>query len=306
MSNTFAGMTFTNIAQRGLEVLSKRLLGLNIFTTDFSGDVIQGTKVQTRIIPASSAPVAKSTLAYNDATILAGETTTEVEVELSRRYVAGFELTDDEMAKIGAGVMNDTKDKMIEKKVNALADEMLTYVFSLITSISYTHAFSAVAAVAADYDDLIDWRTTLAKANFPIQDTALVMNPDFIGAFLKDKTIAQLNSSGIAAVTDGAGAMVRLAGMRPYEAVSLPTNSQKLAGFACLPDCLAIAMRGLPAPDSGVPTERIEILTDPQTGATMTYYAYRDSDYRRWVHTFETYYGAKKANASNLYRIVTP
>lgn len=306
MANTFNGMSFINIAQRGLAVFNKRLLGLNIFTRDFSGDVLQGTQVSTRVVPASSAPVAKSTLAYNDATIIPGETTTAVTVTLNRRYVDGFELTDDEMMQIASGVMNDTKDKVIEKKLNALADELLTYVFGLITAASYTTALTPVAAAAMDNDSLVDWRTALVKAHFPMPDTALVLNPDFIGALLKDAKISNLSASGLSAVVDGAGAIVRLGGMGLYEAATLGTNSEKLAGFACTPDCLAIAMRGLKAPAQTVPTEYIEILTDPQTGATVTYYAYRDSNHRRWVHTFETYYGAIKANSAALYRIVTP
>jgi hypothetical protein len=306
MANTFNGMSFVNIAQRGLAVFNKRLLGLNIFTRDFSGDVLQGTQVSTRIVPASSAPVAKGTLAYNDATIIPGETTTEVKVTLNRRYVSGFELTDDEMIQIGAGVMADTRDKVIEKKVNACADELLTYVFGLIVAASYPTALSAVAAAALDNDDVIDWRTALVKAHFPIPDTALVLNPDFIGALLKDVKISNLSASGLSAVVDGAGAIVRLGGMALHEAATLGTNSEKLAGFACTPDCLAIAMRGLRAPAQTVPTEYIEVLTDPQTGVTITYYAYRDSNYRRWVHTFETYYGAAKANTAALHRIVTP
>lgn len=306
MANTFNGMSFINIAQQGLALFNKRLLGLNIFTRDFSKDVIQGTQVTTRIVPASAAPVSKSTLAYNDATIIPGETTEAVTVTLNQDKVAGFQLTDDEMLQIGSGIINDTRDKVIEKKVNALADQLLTYVFGLITAASYTTALTPVAAAAMDNDSLVDWRTALVKAHFPLPDTALVLNPDFIGALLKDSKISNLSASGLSAVVDGAGAMVRLGGMGLHEAATLGTNSEKLAGFACTPDCMAIAMRGVKAPPQTVPTEFIEVLTDPQTGATITYYAYRDSNYRRWVHTFEAYYGAVKANAAALYRIVTP
>lgn len=305
MSNTFNGMNFTNIAQRGLTVFSKRLLGMGIFTRDFSLDVAnQGTIVQTRIVPASSAPVEKSTLAYNDATIITGETTTAVPVTLNKHYVDGFELTDKEMDEIGAGVMQDTKDKIIEKKVNALADQMLTYVFGLIKATSYSNAMDAVDPAACDNDDVIDWRTTLAKAHFPIMDTNLVLNPDYIGALLKDAKISQMYSSGLSAIVDGAGAVARLGGMSVYEAVTLPTNSENLGGFACTPDCLAVAMRPI-RQHSAVPTEYQEVLTDPQTGAVLNYYGWRDSAYRRWIHNFEILYGASVANSDALYRIKT-
>lgn len=305
MANTFNGMSFTNIAQQGLSVFSKRLMGLGIFTRDFSPDVAkQGTIVSTRIVPASTAPVAKSTIAYNDATIIAGETTTAVSVTLNRHYVVGFELTDKEMDEIGAGVMADTKDRIIELKVNALADEMLTYVFGLIVSSSYSNAMDAVDPAVCDNDNVIDWRTTLAKDHFPVQDTNLVLNPDYIGALLKDAKISQQYSSGLSAIVDGAGAIARLGGMKVYEAVTLPTNSQNLGGFACTPDALAVAMRPIHA-HGNVPTEYHEIITDPVTGAVMNYYGWRDSSYRRWIHNFEILYGAIKANDDALYRIPT-
>lgn len=306
MANTFAGMTFTNIAQRGLSIFSKRLLGLKIFTTDLSADVQkQGTAVSTRIVPATSTPVDKSTTAYDDATIVTGETTVAVTVTLNQHKVTGFELTDKEMHEIGSGVMQDTRDRLIEKKVNALADQMLSYVFALITSGNYSTAFNAVASATFDSDDIVDFRTTLIKADFPIADTNLVLNSDYIGALLKDAKISNLSASGLSALTDGAGALVRLGGMGAYEAPTLPTNSQNLVGFAATQDALAVAMRAAPPVDS-LPGAQYQILTDPQTGLTLGYYAWPDYSQKRWIHNFEALYGASKANAAALIRVVKP
>jgi len=308
MSNTFAGMTFTNIAQRGIALFSKRLLGLNIFTLDFSPEVVaQGTAVSTRIVPASAAPVSRAsdTLAYNDATVLVGETTTAVTVTMNRNYVVGFTVTDQEAALIGSGVMSDTKDKIIEKKVNALADEMLTYVFGLITAASYTTAHTAVSAAAFNRQKVNAMRTTCAKANFPIPGTAMVLNPDMLQGLLDDAEIALRENSGLTAVVDGAGAIKRISGFDIYEAVTLPTNGEKLAGFTATSEGLAVAMRAIKA-QTPAPGAMVNVVTDPVTGATLTAYMWYDAPYRRWVYNFETFYGAIKANSAALYRIVTP
>jgi hypothetical protein len=300
-------MTFTNIAQKGIALFSKRLMALNIFTLDFSPDVVkQGTMVSTRIVPVSAAPVSRAsdTLAYNDATVLVGETTTEVKVTMDRNYVVGFNVTDQEAALIGSGVMADTKDKIIEKKVNALADEMLTYVFGLITAASYTTAHDAVSAAAFDRHKVNAMRTKCAKAHFPIPGTAMVLNPDMLQGLLDDAEIALRDNSGLTAVVDGTGAIRRISGFDIYEAVTLGTNSEKLAGFTATSEALAVAMRAIPN-QTPAPGAQVEVVTDPQTGATLTAYMWYDYAYRRWIFNFETFYGAIKANPAALYRIVT-
>jgi hypothetical protein len=310
MANTFNGTTFTNIARKGLSIFSKKLSGLNIFTTDLSGDVIQGNAVSTRIVPAATTPVTQTgSLAYNDASILAGVTTTAVTVTLNQRKVCGFALTDDEVTQISAGVMADTKSRLIEKHVNALANQLQVYVLNLITQASYGAAAVTCQAAAFDYEQVVDLRTALLKADFPLDMTALVLNADYAGALLKDAKIASKSDSGISAITDGAGALVRLNGLSLFEAPALHNAStvvaENLVGFACTPDALAIAMRGLPATQGAVPTEFIEVVTDDQSGATLTAYAWRDSANRQWVFNFEAYYGAIKANAAALKRIVS-
>lgn len=305
MSNTFNGMSFTNIAQQGLSVFRKQMMNMGIFTRDFSPDVAaQGTAIATRIVPASAAAADQSSVDYDDATIIGDITTTAVTVTLNQHYGVGFVLTDKEMDQIGSGVMQDTQNKVIEHKINALAYNVLSYVYALLTVSNYTNAMSAVDPAVCDNDDVVDWRTTLREANFPLDSTSLVLNSDYIGALLKDSNISQQYSSGLAAIVDGAGAVKRLAGMSVYEAVQLPTNSENLGGFACTPDCLAVAMR--PIQEHGnVPTEYHEVLQDPMTGAVMNYYGWRQSSKRRWVHNFEVLYGASVGNASALYRIPT-
>lgn len=304
MANSFSGMTFTNVAQQAISLFSKRLLGLSIFTRDFSAHVLQGNAIQTRIVPVSAAPVSRAsdTLAYNDATVLVGETTTAVTVTMNRNYVVGFSITDQEAALIGAGTMADTKDRIIEKKVNALADEMLTYVLSLITAASYTTAHDAVAIAAFNRSKVNAMRTKCVKAHFPFPGTAMVLCPDMIQELLNDEEIALQYASGLSVVVNGAGAIQTVSGFNIHEAVTLQTT-ENITGFTCTPDALAIGMRAFPVSDPA-PGIMVQTLTDPATGATIMGRMWYDAPYARWVFNFETFYGAIKANPAALYRIV--
>lgn len=305
MANTLYSY-FTNIAQSSMAVLSKRLMPLNIFTTDLSPEMQQGNAVTTRIVPASATPVDRSAIAWNDATIVGDITTTSVTCTLDQDMATGYQVTDDEVILEKQGVIAGVKSRVAELKVNALADQMLTYVYGKILAASFTNtALTAGDAVAFDYDNVVDHMTTLTSAHFPIDQTAYVLNPSYIGALLKDARVSNMDSSGLPAIAQGAGALKSLAGMPLYQAVTLPSNSQNLVGFACQPDAIAVAMRTKPVSQAPVGTEFVEVVTDPQTGASMTMYAFRDSTKRAWNITFNCWYGAVKANQAKLYRIVS-
>lgn len=305
MANTFDGMSFVNNAQYTMQALKSKLLGLKVFSTDFSADVAaQGTVVQSRIVPASSAPVAKSTLAYTDATIIAGETTSAVTVTLNQNYVAGFEITDAQAAAVSGSAMAETMKKLIEQKIWALSNQMLTYVYGLITNANYSGIAGTVATAAFDNDAVVDIRTNCVANKLMPGMANMVLSSGYVGGLLKDAKVAAQYSSGLSAIVDGAGAIVRLGGFPVYEACTLPTT-ENLGGFVCTPDCMAIAMRPTAPSGQSVSTEYFDVITDTDTGASIQYYAFRDSNYRRWVHVFESNYGAAVGVAAALRRIKT-
>lgn len=310
MANTFNGMTFVNIANRGLAVFSKRLIDFSIFTTDLSNEAIQGTQVTTRIVPASSAPETLNNTAgegYFKASAVAGETTTAVDVTLGTGGMpqhVGFEITEAEATQIAAGVMQDTKDKIIEKKINALADKMLTDGFTVMNDgTKFTTSVTVGAASAMDWDKVVDVRTAVAKAHFPLAQTNMIWSPDWIGAVLKDNHVNAQYSSGLGVIVNGAGVVQRLCGMGCYEAPTYPTASNA-AGFVCTPDAVVLANRRWNVTVGG-PVIYAQDLVDKQTGAVITYRVAIDGATGKTVHSFVAYYGWAKGNPAAGYRLVS-
>lgn len=303
MANTWNGTDLANIANTALEVFVKRLANIRIFTTDFSAESFNGTSVSTRIVPAGNAPAAKSTTSY---VALAGDTTTtNVTVNLNQHKVNGYTITLKEAASMGAGVLSDLEMRLIRQNANKMADDVLAYAFALITAGNFANAHSAVAAAAFDYEDVIDFRTTLAAANYPIMDTVMCLSSGHLGALMKDQPISAQYSSGLSTIVDGAGAIMRLGGMQVMEAVTLPTTGN-LAGFTCTPSAIAIAMRPPnPANADLPPGVTIDTIADPATGLSLSVYRHFDNTQKQWVTNFEAWYGASVGVAAHLYRIVS-
>jgi len=311
MANTWNGMTFTNIAQRGFSAFKKRLVSLRAFTTDFSDDVAQqGDTVSTRIIPAASAAQDLQDDHSGDRSDAAGNTTTTARsVTLNQQPISGFHLTDEEAAKIAAGVWNDTLIRKIESHGYAVANHMLAYVFNLITASNFSNlAFTGLASTF-DLDDVMDINAVLAAAGWPVDDElaiAMVLNPSYRTALKKDGAIQDLSKSGIDGVISR-GALDQVDIFRLYQAATLPPSggtpaSENLVGFVATPDSIAIAQRVVMPQDVG-DLLHFEVMEDPETGANVVYRAWYDRAYGKVNHTFETLYGAAKGNTEALQRI---
>lgn len=314
MANTWNGMTFTNIARTGFKAFVAKLAPLGVFTTNFSADVAeQGTILNTRIVPASQAAVDLQDTTVGgsgdreSSNIIEDITTTSVAVTLNQQPVAGFALTDEEAAQIGAGVWADTKAKLITNKAYAVANFVLDYCFELITGANYSSiAESVIAASAFDMDDVVDLATAVSTAGWPTDRNYLVLCPSYLGALKKDNHIQDLSASGITVVQNGQ--IPRLDRFGIVEAPTLPNAdvygaTEDLRAFACTPDAMAIAMRTVTAQATDR-LEAYEVMTDPDSGVTLVYRAWYKPSTGKLYHTFETLFGAAKANTYALARVV--
>lgn len=304
--NTFNGTTTINLNQDVLSGFNKRLMGLGIFTRDYSGDIVQGDSVVTRVVSKAGTPITRgATVGYNDSTIVEAITTTPVTIQLTEKKVIGFTLSADEYDMISNGIItNITKDR-ITSCINAVAKQMLGFVFGKITVANFAKSLVAGDAVAFDYKDTADHAAVLDAADYPIEDIAYVLNPSYIAALAKDNVINQMYSSGLSVIVDGSGAITRVSGMPLHKARTLQTT-ENLVGFACDKNALAIAMRAPMKGGMEMPSgASAEILTDSDTGLSLTHYRFFDAPMGRWNMTYEAQYGASVALADNLHRIVS-
>lgn len=317
MANTWNGMTFTNIARMGFKAFTARLAPLNVFATDFSDEMRdQGNVVNTRIVPVSQAAVDLQTGTAvagkrSDANVIEDTNTSTVAVTLNQQPITGFFLTDEEAHEIGTGVWQDTRTKLLQNKAFAVADFMLDYCFNLVTAASYGAAVHTGAASAFDLDDVVDIGTSLEESSSWkfMGEESLVLKPSYVGALKKDGAIQDLSASGIPIVQNGDLDRYQVDRFRIVSAPTLPPAagtpaSENLVGMACKPAGIACAMRAVRAQA----TDKLmayEVMTDPETGATLVYRAWYDEDFGKVYHTFETLFGASVGQAEALKRIVS-
>jgi len=226
---------------------------------------------------------------------------------MNQQPVAGFALTDEEAAQIGSGVWEDTKNKIIQNKAYAVANYMLDYCFELITQASYTATEVTVAQSAFDMDDVVDLSVLASTAGWPVDNNYLVLCPGYLGALKKDNHIQDLSASGIKVVQDGK--IVRLDRFGLVEAPTLPNaaiygSTEYLKGWTCTPAAMAIAMRAVKSQATDK-LEAYEVMTDPDSGATLVYRCWYKPGTGKLYHTFETLFGAIKAQTEALQRIVS-
>lgn len=319
MGNTWNGMTFTNIARTGFKAFNTMITKIfDVFATDFSSEIPQGTVVQTRIVPVSDAAVDLQTGVAGtagdraDSNIIKDITTTAISVTLNQQPIAGFSLTDEEAMTIGAGVWEDTKTKIIAQKGYAVAYAVWKYIVDLITNANYSTAVHVGAASAFDLDDVVDIGSTLKKtyAWEPDQNELLgtmVVNSDYKGALKKDNSIQDLSASGIDVARSGK--LEKVDQFALLEAPGLPPSggtpeSENLTGFVAKPSAIAVAMRVV-ASQASDKLMWFEVMTDPTTGATLVYRAWYNLAYGKVYHTFETLFGASKGQAEALKRITS-
>jgi hypothetical protein len=306
MANTWAGMLHTNIAREGISTLEQVLIPMQGFSMDLSSNLSrQGKVVDTRIVPAATAPtdlVDDESGSY--ASVVDDQTTTTVQVTLDPHPVTGFALTDTEAQEIDAGVWSDTSMRMVRSHSRAIGNAVLNSLFALVTNANYGAAAFTGAASAFDADDVADLRKTAVNAGWDMSERpVLVLNPDYYAALLKDNAIQDASASGSnAALT--LGDLPTLSGFTVIESPTLPDNSENLVGYISRPDAMAIAMRGVET-QANNDFQHYEVTQNSPTGAVLTYSAIFNRTYRRIDHVFEALYGVKKAQGASLKRIVS-
>ncbi len=312
MANTFNGMVVENVAREGFKAFLKALTPLGVFSTDLSADIAQqGTVVNTRVVPASSAAV---DLLTNDTAsgdrehtnIITATTTTAVPVTLNQQPITGFELTDYDMGRIASGVMADTKDKIIANKAYAVAHYVLKYCFNLIIPGTYTNTAAFTGAASAfDMDDVVDMADAAQQLGWNADDgkNYLVLDSSYYAALKKDNAIQDLSASGIPVVQNG-----QLPKLDMFNVLSAPVirdattaydATNYVRGWMCRPSAMAIAMRQVPCQDSNAMME-VRTMSDPESGATLVMRAWYSPRYAKSFWTFETLFGAAAAQVAAL------
>lgn len=297
MANTYTGIIPTLVANRVLKAFAAKMAPIRAFSTNLSPDPgSKGQAITTSLIAQKSAGAVSG-----DYGALASDSTdTTITVTMNQHYGQGFHITDVEATQIAANVFPDQLQRRIEMTVTGVTKQFWQAVLSVVTNANYSTAAFVGAAGTFDADAVVDLRTTANNNDWP-DDRAIVLDPDYVGALLKDNAIQGASNWN----AEQRGGMIgRISGFDLYESNNIPANSENLQGFICVPDCMAVAMRVV-TPQATEDMIDFQALTDPATGASCGFRVWYDRNSGQVRYTVDILYGYAKANTAGLKRITS-
>jgi hypothetical protein len=299
MANNLTQVQDIRIADKFLEAFVAALTPLRAFSTDFSPEFSErGKTVNVPVIGAANT-------SYDFAGSYSANADSDVQgipVVLDGHKVQSLHLTDKEVSESSWVSI----ERLAISKARQLAQDVLTDIWSIVTAANYgAPAIDPVDAEDFDSSTVLAVRKACAQANMPVTDRALILDSAYYSNLLGDPKISHSYLMQMSQPALMEARIPRVYGFDVYETTILPDNSQNLVGFASHPRGLAVAMRYL----KPIVTEAyIEAgpVTDPQSGITLGYRRYYDTDSGKLVAAFECVYGFKKAIAAGIKRITAP
>lgn len=301
MTNTLGGINAAIIAQVAVDNFKYAIAPLNAFTTDFSEEAKNPSEsITTRIITKLAGY--DFTGNYTDN---ANVVTVEKTVTLNKHIVQAVHLSDVEAGKSG---VRDLLDKLIPEAAYAVGKRAFDYVMLQVKKATYTESEIVSTAANWDGDDVADLRTKVSKLAWGI-DRSLVLEPDYIGALLKDEAKIinpESNSGNIRPLRDGA--LTRLFGFDVFEVTDIvPSTSPQeyIVGFAATPAAGAVAARPVNPQIVNNAILDYAVATDEKTGLSIGVRIFYDVTTGKKYAVVETLIGFVSAQASGLVRIVS-
>ena len=296
MSNTLNGLNLEAVADEAIAYLGSEFFPVDLFSTNFSTDIAtHGESVTTRIVSGLTAQDVSSSYASAAQDV----TSTAVTTTLSnfKGHVAQF--TDLEISKAGSGewLMKNFLEPTKEATCKAFVDDLL----ALITNANYSNKTTKAAGLF-DADVVADIAGALTSRKVPQAGRALLVDPDYYTALLKDSSIHDMSAFGNnEAIVDGRLTRVRGLAVQQYDAI--PGNSENLTGFACGKSALVVAVRPVFRPDVRhvKATNRVE----EKTGLPFQFRMWYDPSGGVTYMSAGFLYGVSNGDANALQRIVS-
>jgi hypothetical protein len=299
MANTLGGVGLASIAQQSLDCLLPRLTQFNVFSTDFGGEVENGTTtITTRVATATTA----GTIGTGYAAARQDVTTTAKTITLSDVYgnVIGF--LDNEWN----GSVVNLRDVFIEPNINAICDGIMTAALNLVTAaavgnVEGTSKKTIASASALDYQATADLAQIVTDRKVPTSPRFLMVKPTYYAGLAKDPAVAAAYAYG-SSETVRENRIPMVSGFSVHQYVNFPDNSENLVGVCGGKQGIIVASR---VPQvTNFPGE-IANATDPATGFTLQLRKWYSADLGRHLMSMGVQYGVAVGNAANLVRIVS-
>lgn len=278
MANTYTSINDIKIMQDGLAALKVGLTPLKVFALDVGSDPAQ--KNEYVYVPLATARTGAS---YSNTYEDGNTTITGVSVRMTQHLMAPWHITEAQAAM--------TTTKAFEMSAVECGYALAAIVQNtVLNDITVAHFGSTegtdeltFAASACDADKIAELRKVCVKTNkwrelTPGYLGALVLDGAYTQVLMSDPAIRDRSASNKDALVSGQ--VGRLYGFDLFEnnmvTASTPGTGENLVGFAAQPGGLACAVRPI-QPFGGKALEFEQIVTDPDSGISMSY--------RRWVNT---------------------
>ncbi len=288
MANTISALYLDMILATAIETLKKAKVPLAAFSSDYSDVAIAAGPAQSYEVPLIGDP---STQAHTgDYTANADTTDATAAVTPSEHPVSTFHFSDIEAMQLSRGVMTESAKAKVAGAIHGVVDDVIVNVLELALNANYA---SSEVITAANFDaaELATERTAANIAGFAKAGRAIVIGSDYVESLMSDTTImtafARLGNAAIAEE----GFVPRVLGFDIYEYDNVPANGENLEGIICDRRAAAVVVRPVEVSQPGE-TLFTEVITDEETGVSVTYTVWFDRNSRKTYHNVECRHGA--------------
>jgi ATP-dependent protease ClpP protease subunit len=282
-----------------MRAFKRKLLSLNAFTLRFTNIPLEGTNKITMPfyeLDTASATDFNSALGY----VFTEDTTNSSrELTINKRKYKTMDFSSETFRR--QPYFN--ADLSMQLKVEQLGVTIWQDVLSIITASNYGNSVYDQEASQFDTDDVILIDKILNDLDWPDSGRALVLGTAHKAALLSDDALKHMMNSGSTEPLRS-GSTGRIINFDLFYSPRIPTNSEDLAGFACLPQAVLVGTAPI-APAPGVRQQLLayDLVVDPDTGLAFEYRYGADTWMDKDREVVECNYGYAKGNNYCLKRI---
>lgn len=306
MANTFTTLTNTILAQKALEAFTYAMTPIRAFATNFSAEAVQpGDKVKVLFVNS-----ADTALDFTGTYTAQDSSAEGKDITINARKYVSWTLTTEELATQPQLEL----ERFAIQKGNALAKAVLSDIWSQITAANYGNTDHTAPGIGGDKvvdtvancdtDTIALMKNCCDEENWPEMFRSLILSPGGDYGIMKDGDVVGTGGYDASSVLK-TGKWSQMFGFDKYVSNFIPSNSENLYGFACVPDGMLVAMRVL-IPDQGVANRpSVEVLTDPGSGMSIVMREWFEPADDRTMRILECNYGYRVGNPTGVKRLVS-
>jgi hypothetical protein len=301
MSNTYTDLFVDAITDKVIGALRKKLPTLRVMSTDVSPQAVgESEKAKTINVPLVAAPAANDFT--GDYTANADTVDSTVPVTTDQHKVATFHLSDIEAMDISAGVWAAAALEKVTGAVYNVADAIINYALTKVLAASFT---ASKVVAPADFDGSeLGVQATFADTNgFSEMSRSVLLPSTYLETLVNDPSLqAYYAQAEQQAVRDNV--LPRLKGFQIAKYNNIPANGENLAALVMDPRGLAVAVR--PVLSNEQARQYFisqQVITDEDSGLSVTYTIWFDLRTRKTYHNIEARYGAAAGRGTAIRRI---